>query len=89
MLYHGNTAVLEAAAKSLLQRNDLYGAELVFGAIAVSTHETNDNLFWHVVAARQQGQFDLDRLAAEILSGANSWARAGVRRFLGWWTGRP
>jgi hypothetical protein len=86
LLDRHNSAVTEAAAKALLARNDLFGADLVFGAVALGDASLNDHLLWEISTAVHEGTFTLDRRGDEVLTDGSAWGRAGLREFRAWFT---
>jgi hypothetical protein len=79
-----NSAVTESAAKALLARNDLFGADLIFAAVALGDAALNDHLLWEISTAVREGTFSLDQRADEILADGSAWGRAGLREFRAW-----
>jgi hypothetical protein len=84
LLDPGNTAVIQETARELINRDDLYGVDLVFAIMALAPAEGNDVLLWLVNAAEREGRLNLEARQNDLASEGSAWARAGLRHYLQW-----
>ncbi len=79
-----DVAVTQRTAKALMERNDYYGASLLFGALALADAQQGDTILSALDQAQGSGTFDIRRLAKSVLAGDNWWARFGATKAMNW-----